>query len=191
MKIRDENGINITGRGVGRDISMILNNDNTKNTSLNDYYQAKMDSYQEGEVRFQLKGLSQGKNMLKTAAFDIYNNSSDAMLEFVVANSESMAIQHVLNYPNPFTTNTTFHFDHNKAGEYLTVFIYVYTVSGKLAKTLTTQITTATSHFDQLTWNGLDEFGDKLANGVYIYKVQVKSGTGKTAEATQKLVILN
>jgi flagellar hook assembly protein FlgD len=97
----------------------------------------------------------------------------------------------ILNYPNPFSTNTTFHFDHNKAGENLTVMIYVYTVSGKLVKTLSTQVTPANSHFDQLTWNGLDDYGDKLANGVYIYKVQVKGITGKTAEATQKLVILN
>jgi flagellar hook assembly protein FlgD len=124
-------------------------------------------------------------------SYDTHNNFSEATTEFIVASNEKLALQYVLNYPNPFNSNTTFHFDHNKAGEYLTVFIYVYTVSGKLAKTLTTQITTSTSHFDQLTWNGLDEYGDKLANGVYIYKVQVKSGTGKTAEATQKLVILN
>ena len=191
MKIRDENGINITGRGVGRDISMIINNDNTKNTSLNDYYQAKMDSYQEGEVRFQLKGLSQGKNMLKTAAFDIYNNSSDAMLEFIVANSESMAIQHVLNYPNPFTTNTTFHFDHNKAGEPIMVQVQVFTVSGKLIKTLQTETVTSGNHFDEINWDGRDDFGDNIGKGVYIYKVKVKSNSGKSAEEYQKMVILN
>jgi hypothetical protein len=47
------------------------------------------------------------------------------------------------------------------------------------------------SHFDQLTWNGTDDYGDRLANGVYIYKIKVRSDAGKIAEATQKLVILN
>lgn len=191
VKLRDENGINITGRGVGRDISMVLNNDNTKNVSLNDYYQAKTDSYQEGEVSYKMKGLAQGKNVLKLRAYDIYNNSSDAMLEFVVASSEDMALQHVLNYPNPFTTNTTFHFDHNKAGEPMTVQIQVFTIAGKLVKTLQTDVATSGNHFDQLSWDGRDDYGDNIGKGVYIYKVKVKSSTGKSAEEYQKLVILN
>lgn len=191
VKLKDENGINITGRGVGRDISMIVNNDVTKNVSLNDYYQAKTDSYQEGEVTYKMKGLPQGKNVLKMRAYDIYNNSSDAMLEFVVANSEEMALQHVLNYPNPFTTNTTFHFDHNKAGEPMTVQVQVFTISGKLIRTLQMDAVTNGNHFDQLSWDGRDDYGDNIGKGVYIYKVKVKSLTGKSAEEFQKLVILN
>jgi hypothetical protein len=191
VKLRDENGMNITGRGVGRDISMVLNNDVTKNVSLNDYYQAKTDSYQEGEVTYKMKALPQGKNVLKLRAYDIYNNSSDAMLEFVVANSEEMALQHVLNYPNPFTTNTTFHFDHNKAGEPITVQVQVFTITGKLIKTLQTDAVTGGNHFDQLSWDGRDDYGDNIGKGVYIYKVKVKSLTGKNAEEFQKLVILN
>lgn len=191
VKLKDENGINITGRGVGRDISMILNNNTTKNVVLNDYYQAKTDSYQEGEVRFKIKDLPQGKNMLKTRAYDVYNNSSDAMLEFVVASSQEMALQHVLNYPNPFTTNTTFHFDHNKAGELITVQVQIFTISGKLIKTLQTDAVTNGNHFDQLNWDGRDDFGDNIGKGVYVYKVKVKSNTGKSAEEFQKMVILN
>jgi hypothetical protein len=191
VKLKDDNGINITGRGVGRDISMVLNDNITKNVALNEYYQAKTDSYQEGEVRFKMKDLPQGKNMLKTRAYDVYNNSSDAMLEFVVANSQEMALQHVLNYPNPFTTNTTFHFDHNKAGEAIKVQVQIFTISGKLIKTLQTDAVTSGNHFDQLQWDGRDDFGDNIGKGVYIYKVKVKSNTGKSAEEFQKMVILN
>ena len=190
-KLFDENGINTIGRGIGRELTLIIDGDNSKSVSVNDYYKAKTNSYQEGEIRYPLKNIASGKHTATLKSYDTYNNFSESTTEFIVASNEKLALQYVLNYPNPFSTNTTFHFDHNKAGEYLTVLIYVYTVSGKLAKTLTTQITPATSHFDQLTWNGQDEYGDKLANGVYIYKVQVKSGTGKTAEVTQKLVILN
>jgi hypothetical protein len=191
IKLKDANGINITGRGVGRDIAMVVNNDVTKNTSLNEYYQAKIDSYQEGEVRYPMKDMPQGKNMLKTRAYDIYNNSSDAMLEFVVATSAEVALQHVLNYPNPFTTNTTFHFDHNKAGEAITVQVQIFTITGKLIKTLQTETATTGSHFDQLSWDGRDDYGDNIGKGAYIYRVKVKSQSGKSAEQLQKLVILN
>jgi hypothetical protein len=191
VKLADENGMNITGKGVGRDISMIINHDHTKSIVLNDFYQSRLDSYKEGEVLYKMKGLSQGKNVLTLRAYDIYNNSSDAMLEFVVATSEEMALYHVLNYPNPFTTNTTFHFDHNKAGETITVQVQVYTISGKLIKTLQTDAVAAGNHFDQLSWDGRDDYGDHIGKGVYIYKVKVKSASGKDAEEFQKLVVLN
>lgn len=191
VKLKDEHGLNITGRGVGRDISMILNNDVTKTVTLNEFYQAKLDNYQEGEVRYKLSTLPPGKHTLTVRAFDVYNNSSDALLEFVVASSSEMAIQNILNYPNPFTTQTTFHFDHNKAGEPITVQIQVYTITGKIVKTLQTESISEGNHFDQLTWDGKDEFGDNIGKGVYVYRVKVLSGTGKSAQEFQKLVILN
>jgi hypothetical protein len=191
IKLRDEYGINITGRGVGRDISLVVNNDVSKTTSLNEYYQAKMDSYQEGEIRYPMKDLPEGKNMLKTRAFDIYNNPTEGMLEFVVASSGEMALQHVLNYPNPFTSNTTFHFDHNKVGENITVQVQIFTISGKLVKNLQSETLATGNHFDQLSWDGKDDYGDHIGKGAYIYKVKVKSASGKSAEQIQKLVILN
>lgn len=190
-KLFDQNGINTIGRGIGRELSLTIDNDVARSVAVNDYYQAQKDSYTEGEVKYQLKNLEAGKHTATLKAWDTYNNSNESTLEFIVANNENLALQYVLNYPNPFTTNTTFHFDHNKSGEDLTVMIQVFTVSGKLAKTLSTQVTAATTHFADLKWDGLDDYGDKLGKGVYIYKVKVKSLSGKTAEATQKLVILN
>ncbi len=190
-KLFDENGVNTIGRGIGRELMLVIDGDNTKAIPVNDYYKAQTNSYQQGEVRYPLKNLSAGKHTATLKAWDTYNNSSEITTEFIVATSENLALQHVLNYPNPFSTNTTFHFDHNKVGENLTVSLQIFTISGKLAKTLTYQTVATQSHFDQLTWNGTDDYGDRLANGVYIYKIKVRSDAGKIAEATQKLVILN
>lgn len=190
-KLFDENGINTIGRGIGRELMLVIDGDNTKSIPVNDYYKAQSNSYQQGEVRYPLKNLVAGKHTATLKAWDTYNNSSEINTEFIVATSENLALQQVLNYPNPFSTNTTFHFDHNKVGENLTVSLQVFTISGKLAKTLMYQTIASQSHFDQLTWNGTDDYGDKLANGVYIYKIKVRSDSGKIAEATQKLVILN
>lgn len=190
-KLYDENGINTIGKGIGRELSLIIDNELSKAIPVNDYYEAKKDSYTEGSVKYPLKNLASGKHIATLKAWDSYNNSSESSVEFNVASNENMALQYVLNYPNPFTTNTTFHFDHNKAGENLSVMVQIYTIGGKLAKTLNTEVTAASSHFSDLKWNGLDDFGDKLGKGVYIYKVKVKTASGKSSEATQKLVILN
>lgn len=190
-KLFDVNGINTIGRGIGRELSLTIDGNNAKAIPVNDYYKAKINSYQEGEVKYQLTDLAPGKHTVTLKAWDTYNNSNETTLEFYVANSEELTLKHVLNYPNPFNGNTTFHFDHNRVGEQLKVMVQIFTISGKLVKTLSTETIQASTHFDQLSWNGLDDFGDKLANGVYVYKVKVQGETGGKAEYIQKLVILN
>jgi flagellar hook assembly protein FlgD len=60
-----------------------------------------------------------------------------------------------------------------------------------LIKTLQIETATSGNHFDQINWDGRDEYGDPIGKGVYIYKVRVKSEQGQSAEEFQKLVILN
>lgn len=190
-KLFDENGINIAGQGIGHDITATLDN-KMEVLVLNDYYTAEKNNYKQGAVEYPLKDLAPGPHSLKFKCWDTYNNSSESYLEFVVANSAKIALNHILNYPNPFSTFTTFHFDHNRAGDDLDVMVQIYTVSGKLVKTLDARSFFSNSHFSDLSWDGRDDFGDKIGKGVYVYKVQVKSlRDGSHISNYQKLVILN
>jgi hypothetical protein len=45
-------------------------------------------------------------------------------------------------------------------------------------------------HADQLYWDGLDDFGDRIGRGVYIYRLRLRSSEGESVQETQKLVIL-
>jgi flagellar hook assembly protein FlgD len=128
---------------------------------------------------------------MKLRAFDVFNNSSESALDFLVESNAGLALQHVLNYPNPFVNHTTFHFDHNMANQPLTVQIQIFTISGKLIKTLSTDLLSAKSHFEDISWDGRDEYGDVIGKGVYIYKVKVKTPSSKVEEKFEKLVILN
>ncbi len=87
--------------------------------------------------------------------------------------TESM-ISNVLNYPNPFTTSTRFllTITGSEVPEYLK--IQIMTVSGKVVREITQAELGALHIGENLTefaWDGTDEFGDKLANGVYLYRV--------------------
>lgn len=135
--------------------------------------------------------LQEGKHSLRLQLWDVNNNPADAFTEFVVANSEDLALEHVLNYPNPFTTNTDFYFEHNKPGQNLDVRIEVFTVSGKLVKTLDGQFISDGFRVGPINWNGLDEYNDLLGKGVYLYKVKVKTQLGEVAETYERLVLLN
>jgi len=99
-----------------------------------------------------------------------------------------------LNYPNPFVNYTEFWFNHNSS-EVLDVSVQVFTVSGKLVKTINGQTTggskVTSSLSKDIVWDGKDDFGDKIGKGVYIYKLTVRSKQlNKKVEKIQKLVIL-
>ncbi|MER2998827.1 type IX secretion system sortase PorU [Pontibacter populi] len=192
IKLFDENGINTAGLGIGHELIAVLDGDEENPIVLNDYYSSDKDSYQRGKINYALKNLKPGPHSLRFKAWDTHNNASEEYIEFFVSNNEDFSLDHVLNYPNPFSTKTTFHFDHNRAGDDLDIQVQIYTISGKLVKTLQTISMGSPAHVAALSWNGRDEYNDLLARGVYVYKVRVRSRQdGASVSKFEKLVILN
>ncbi|MEO8150765.1 MAG: type IX secretion system sortase PorU [Bacteroidia bacterium] len=189
--LNDSNGINTVGNGIGHDITAQLDKENDKIYSLNDYYLGDLNSYSGGKVIYPLEKLSSGRHSISFKAWDIYNNSSEAYTEFVVAESAKLALEHVLNYPNPFTTKTKFFFEQNLACQTLRVEIKIFTVSGKLIKNINQYVNCDGYRLDGIEWDGRDDFGDAIGKGVYLYKLKVASlEGGQSAEKIEKLVVL-
>lgn len=189
----DENGINTIGSGIGREMIAILDEgtDQEETIILNDFFQPKLNSYQEGNIEFPFENLTEGQHTLKLKVWDVYNNSAEDYTEFTVVNDENLVVNNLLNYPNPFTTFTTFHFDHNKAGQRLNAVLTIKTIAGNVVKTIATELWNASSHSADLTWDGTDNFGDNLARGVYLYTLQLEAEDGTTSSTTEKLYIIN
>jgi len=193
-KLQDDNGLN-TASGIGHDILAILDGDETNPFKLNDYYQTEVDDYQRGTVTYPFRDLEPGLHTLTLKAWDVYNNSSTSEVQFVVYDeNESLVIDNVLNYPNPFVNYTEFWFNHNSS-EVLDVSVQVFTVSGKLVKTLNGQTNggskVTSSLSKDIVWDGKDDFGERIGKGVYVYKLTVRSNQlNKQVEKIQKLVIL-
>jgi len=97
----------------------------------------------------------------------------------------------VLNYPNPFTTQTQFWFSHNQPQTDLRVKIDIYTVSGKLINTLSRTINTPGNRSNDIVWDGRDQYGAKVGRGIYIYRLQVTGPGGKKAEKWERMALLN
>lgn len=190
-RLFDENGINTAGNGIGHDIVAVLDENTSQALILNDYYESEINSYQRGTIRYPLKDLQEGKHTLRLKAFDVYNNSGEAGTEFIVAKSAELALEHVLNYPNPFTTSTAFYFEHNQPGQNLDISIQIFTVAGKLVKSIDSYVYADTFRAGPIYWDGMDDFGDKIGKGVYVYKLKVIAPTGQTVNKYEKLVVLN
>lgn len=189
-KLNDDNGINTVGNGIGHDITAVLDGNTAKTIVLNDYYEGNLNNYQSGVVRYPFAGISNGQHNLKFKAWDVCNNSAEAYTEFVVAEAQNLTIGNIFNYPNPFTTNTSFYFDHNQVNSNLDVLIQVFTVTGKLVKSIKAELSNDSFHSTAIPWDGLDDYGDKIGKGVYVYKLTVKTEEGKQQDKFEKLVIL-
>jgi len=190
LKLQDSSGINIIGTGIRHDLVGVLDNDPKQTFVLNRFYEAELDNFRKGIVRYQLPQVSEGNHVLKIKAWDVANNSNETTLEFSVRKEADLVLEHVLNYPNPFTTNTNFWFEHNHPFEQLQVSVRIYTVTGKLVKTIAKTIFSEGNRSTELEWNGRDDYGDKLGRGVYIYILTVRTTDGKKADKIEKLLIL-
>lgn len=190
VKLFDSNGINYTGNSIGHDITVQLDGDVQKTYVLNQFYESNIDDFQSGQVRFPLNNLTEGPHTAVVKAWDVFNNSNEARLNFVVSNTREGKLDKVYNYPNPFSTRTQFMFEHNLPNQMLQVDITIYTISGKVVRRIHEQRISSGTRVDDIFWDGRDEWGDRLGNGVYLYKINVRSAGGLQATKLEKLVIL-
>lgn len=188
--LEDEHGIN-TASGIGHDIVAILDGDETNPYVLNDYYETELDDYTKGKIRFPFRNLAVGLHKITFKAWDVYNNFVSSEIYFLVVGDQTMTLTNVLNYPNPFVNYTQFWFTHNRPFEPLEVQVQIMTITGKIVKTINQSVLSEGFLSREVTWDGKDDFGDRIGKGVYIYKLLVKSSTsGESSEKIEKLVIL-
>lgn len=101
--------------------------------------------------------------------------------------SNQFQILDVYNYPNPFPSGTYFTFKLPQLPDELDILIY--TVAGRLIKQIKVYSSQLNYDFNKIYWDGRDEDGDLLSNGVYFYKVIIKRA-GATSNVIQKLAIV-
>jgi hypothetical protein len=213
INLQDVSGINTSSSAIGHDIIVTLDNNPATTRTLNSFYQANINTYQYGTVRYQLPTLTPGPHTLKVRAWDNVNNSNTRTLGFTVAatagssganggatggatggagtssDMSPLVIDKVINFPNPFTSQTTFSFEHNFPGQNIEVNLSIYTQNGKLVKQINKTANTNGTRNVQITWDGTDAAGSKIARNVYIYKIQI-SAAGTNYQSSGKLICL-
>jgi flagellar hook assembly protein FlgD len=99
----------------------------------------------------------------------------DYKIEFQVIHEST--ITQMMNYPNPFSTNTKFVFTLTGSELPDDILIQIMTISGRVVREISEgelgpiQIG---RNITQFSWDGRDQYGDLLANGVYLYRVKAK-----------------
>jgi hypothetical protein len=130
-----------------------------------------------------------GQHNLSISAADCNGNfASPVDLVFMVAKELEVTV--LGNYPNPFEEETTFAYLLSLPIDKLS--LKIYTASGRLIRNLNPNRDAIGdpnplgADYHELVWDGTDDDGNDVANGVYFYKLEA-SGSGKTKETTGKV----
>ena len=150
-----------------------------------DHYELQFDVGQPTQARVIFEpNLPNDKYQLQVLATDTSENTFESQI-YRFHLEEAVSITHLLNVPNPIRTNTVFTYNLAQAPDQVTVKIY--TVSGRLIRTI--EDASARRGYNETDWDARDENGERLANGVYFYKVIVKTDVHKI-EKIGRLAIL-
>lgn len=187
--IKDENGINTSGAGIGHDITATLSGATNKIYTLNQFYDAPLSKDEFGVLSYKFYGLNEGEHTLTFKVWDIFNNSSTATIRFNVVKGNVINIENVYNYPNPMYDNTNFTFEHNQKDNEIDVVIKIYDVMGQLVKTITEHRYGTTARIEPIRWDGRSDGGVALKAGVYVYNVTIKNAQSEETTAYSRLII--
>lgn len=188
--IEDPCGINITGSGIGHDLTGYTDENRNSPVILNDRYVNDFDSYTRGRVTYKLSDLDEGSHTFTLRAWDNFNNSSEETISFIVGSGDKFILRNIYNYPNPFLNSTTFTGEMNRPDEPIEISLVIYSLNGTIIKSLKFSTFCTGYVLPPVEWDGTDDGGNRIARGMYPYIVRVRTDEGETAVASGKLIIL-
>jgi hypothetical protein len=186
--IYDSSGINTVGSGIGHDITAVLDNDTRNSYILNDYYVSDLDTYKSGEIYYPFFSLAEGTHQISLKVWDVYNNSAEGTIDFVVYSTSQFALQNLMNFPNPFSDHTTFSFEYNQPDATLDVDLKIFSLTGRLIKTLHEVVNTSGYRVETIVWDGTSDDGSKISAGMYVYYLNASLPDGSTVRKSSKLI---
>ena len=189
-EIYDESGINVTGQGIGHNMTLIIDGKTSMTYDLNDSFSFDYGSYQSGKVGYVLPTLEAGEHKLMFRSWDVLNNSSTAELSFVVDEHSMPSVYDINVSENPVRSTATFIVTHDRAGAQVEVEIEIFDLSGrKLATTKTTEV--ASGNTTLVRWDACTVGGSAMNTGVYLYRARITTTEGVYASKAKKLVVLS
>ena len=188
-KVRDENGINLSGSGIGHDLFLTIdNNPAWTYYPLNNYYQA--DDITQGTVGFSIPELPEGKHSLTFRVWNIYNHSAVDSLDFIVVKGYKPTIIDLQAWGNPAREAAIFKLDHNLPETMLNVEIRVYDLTGRTVWVRSEKGSSGFLKQYPIDWTLHDNSGHRVPPGVYVYKATVSTANSKETTQAKKIIVL-
>ena len=173
IKIADPIGINVAGE-IGHGITLSNLIDGSQRDLTNDFIY-DINSITQGSIDYS-DYLTGNRIDLKIKAWDSANNPTETTLALALIESQQLKLFNTYNYPNPFAGPTQFTFELTIPAE---VKLTIYSLQGRRIYAIPAE--SFLEGYHHLDWNGRDEYGNELANGVYLYQIEARNSTTKVS----------
>ncbi len=169
VDVRDLSGLNTSSSGVGHSFVGWTDDSTTGAFDLAEHYVALPNDFTQGTSTTQAV-LPVGKHTLRVRAFDAAGNASFGEVEFIAQGDHPYQLFNVTIVPHPISTTATFTFEQPAAPESpVDVALDIYSAIGQHVRTIS--LSSVSSNSVVLPFDGNDDGGSSLLNGMYIYRL--------------------
>ncbi len=187
--ISDETALNLSTYGIGRTMSLRIDNDKALTDIVNHFTPAVTDEGQSGSIVYTLPELADGQHEMTLTVFDAAGNRASQMVEFTTDSRLLPEIVDIYTDANPATASANFYITHNRPDEPLNITICVYNLLGHLVWTSTRQTMSELTTSAPITWNLLDRAGRRVNRGIYIYRAEINYNGRRILSPARKLAV--
>jgi hypothetical protein len=181
--IYDSAGIN-AGAGLGHDITAVVDGQPGSMVVLNDLYQTDLEHPGLGSVAYTFSDIAPGRHTVTLKAWNIFNISAEASIDFVVANADTLAISDLRCYPNPASGQTRFILEANNTAVIAHAELQVYNTHGQPVFRCTPPVGADGYTVGPVVW----DLGG-VAPGLYIARLILTDSEGTLHQRTAKCVV--
>ncbi|MDO4319823.1 MAG: type IX secretion system sortase PorU [Bacteroidales bacterium] len=184
--VSDDMGINLSNNGIGRQMTLTLDDFETFN-DVSLFYTPDPDGSPAGTINYPLESLGEGDHTLRLRVFDTTGNSCTAKIDFTVAEGLAPSIFDVYSDTNPASTAANFYVRHDHPESVTTVFVTVYDLLGRPIWTGSTKGMSDMDLSTPVTWDLTDRAGHRVKRGIYLYRASI-TADGTTYETTSRRI---
>ncbi|MDE7402514.1 MAG: type IX secretion system sortase PorU [Muribaculaceae bacterium] len=186
--LRDASGINISQSGIGHSMTLAID-DNDYRSDLNSYFETDSSDPNFGRLVYPLEKLGSGRHTLTLTVWDNANNASQQSLEINVGSATEPTIHDITASVNTAAESIDFIIQLDRPNTQMEISTGIYDLSGRKVweseKTVTTDMESTTA----TRWDYTDRSGNRVARGIYIFRVYAETPEGTYASKSKKIAV--
>lgn len=184
----DTIGINAVGSGLGHDITAVMDDNYNDLVVLNDFYETDITDGNIGYVTYQYEKLTPGKHSLTLKAWNIFNYSSEASIDFYVRSNDSVSLGRLIAYPNPSSSFVQLSVEQNSPASFASAEVDIYDMRGGKVRTIALPVHQGSYVAGPITWDFSTNRGNIIPDGVYMARVRLTTNEGEVLTSATRII---
>lgn len=189
-QVYDKSGINVSGIGLGHDMTIKIDGSSDKEYVINDYFTSTPGDFGRGTVQYQLPTLTAGQHTLTFKVWDTEGNSSEKSTMFTVETGQEPCIITLYTDKNPVRDQASFYIRHDRPDMLMDIKITVYDLTGTQLWSTQAESISDMWTTEPVTWDLTDTSGKRVPPGIYIYKAEASTEGSRASSQSKKIVVL-